>query len=231
MGACVMMSELFVCDNDFYPLNLEWGSENLVLFLHHRLAQSHNKVSCETFDNHMVGAAYVHCTPENNILALGTHGGPGGPGHIGICTPGNQQLCCCQIARQGGNPQKMHSAHPILTGAPCQLARPSKKTNSNFLQVVILLGTTAWYKKPSCSESVSDDGETRFTGGDTKGNACCSTTALFVFWISSGHGSPLFLCSTTTLRRRKPLTGPIDNNCGPQDWAREDNLGSPISRV
>ena len=115
MGAGVMMSELFVCDNDFYPLNLEWGSENLVLFLHHILAQSHNKVICETFDNHMVGAGYVHCTPENNILALGTHGRPWGPGHIGICTPGNQQLSCCQIARQGGSLKRC-----TLAGQPIQ---------------------------------------------------------------------------------------------------------------
>ena len=44
----------------------------------------------------------------------------------------------------GGEPQKMHSgwsAHPILTGAPCQLAGTLKKANSNFLHVVILLGT------------------------------------------------------------------------------------------
>ena len=116
-----------------------------MLFLHHILAQSHNKVICETFDNHTVGAGYVHCTPENNILALGTHGRPWGPGHIGICTPGNQQLCCCQIARQGGGGSLKRCA---LAGQPIQYEHHvswlglQKKPIQTFLQVVLLLGTT-----------------------------------------------------------------------------------------
>ena len=105
------------------------------------------------------------------------HTGPGNPRwtlgtwshrYMHPWEPATMLLPNCQT---GGKPQKMYPCwlvHPILTGAPCQLARPSKKTNSNFLQVVILLGTTAWYKKPSCSESVSDDGATRFTGGNRK---------------------------------------------------------------
>ena len=82
---------------------------------------------------------------------------------------GTSNYVAAKLPDRGCKPQKMHSgwsAHPIW--APCQLARPPKKVNSNLFAGRASPwhhgGTTAWYKKPSCSESVSDDGETRFTG-------------------------------------------------------------------
>ena len=57
----------------------EGASVHSVLFLHHTPAKpsDNHKVSPQTFENHMVGSGTLTCTPENNMVALGTSRTPG----------------------------------------------------------------------------------------------------------------------------------------------------------